>query len=388
MKKHPVLIAILGICAVVLVIGVVLSVMTVAENASKSATIDKQKKTLVGYENRVEKPALTKENVELGEANGKALQKAELLRLGVMQQPSRLDGLISSFGQFSSALTESRQGWSELCNKEDVLLSDLVADWGFSRYGQKNPETAPDSVVHLLSTEAKVIDAIIRELVAARGEFEKAGREAGVLSLSQRPQLAILEIQREAVEVDDPQSRTNSARKDEIVIQPVNGAEALGLCQIVGEDKGSSYISLRRKGAVNALAFRIKVATESGVLRNFMRNVGKYPLYVRDVSADTLKKGELPKKRSAAPAPVEEQAPQPAPAAQNPFAIFSAEAAGPGAAPTPAAPKRPERVVVIPADPEVFTIVFEYTMPEIKAKKKDAAPKAEDKKEKPSEDLK
>ncbi len=351
-KKHLVLTVILGICALALVAGLAMSALAFADNSSKSAEVEKNQKTLQRLENRGKNLALSKENVETAEENNKALVKAMHLRVGVMLQPERLDQVApGSSTEFSSKLLGLKGSWTELCEKNGIIVaSDLVDTWGFSRYLKDNG-TAPTESLQTLATEAAVIGKIVQELVEARDEYDKAEHAANILTQSQHPFALLKGIQREAVELDEAQSRTTL--KDEFVIIPVKDAGDTGLCTV--SDSNHSYLSLRRPDAVKAIAVRMEIATETGVIRNLAQRLQNYPVYIRDISAEPSRGDLLPKKHSSSPTPSE-----PAPEA-NPFALFGGgDSAEPAA---PVAPKRQERVVAVPVFPKIFTITFEYTIP-------------------------
>ncbi len=358
MKKHPVLAAILGVFAVVCLAGIAMSTIAALEKSSKESEIEKKKKILSKLENRGKLLALSEENVELGNANKAALAEAERSRFGEMLQPKRLDSEFKGDSTtFRTNLEGLRQNWTRLCEENEIEVSaDLASKWGFERYLKDN-ESAPAAFLKALDVETKIVETVLKELADARRELEGAQREARIISLSQRPQVFLLEIQREAIELGNDQSR--SAKKDEFVILPEKDAGNTGLCMTSSGEK-VPFISLRRAGTVDAIAFRFKLAAESGVIRNQLRRLENYPLYVRDLSA-SRSKDFLNKKAPGAP---EKEAAPAASGIENPFGLFGAPESGPAAGPE--MPKRPERIVAVDAKPEIFTLLLEYTIPVVK----------------------
>lgn len=389
MKNVP-LISVLSLCGLAFLSGSGLSVKTVLENSALEDKIDKKQKevlVLSGRESGKKKKAsrgkakakevkdvnlaLSEENLERGRATLDALKKAATARVGMLLQPKRLDAVFQGDGTgFKSKLTAKSSEWTKLCEEEKVELAS--SGFGFSRYLGKN-EMPPEDKLKQLDVEANITGELLALLVKSREDYESALKKANVMTLSETTFLKVLGIEREAVELNSTQLR--SLEKDEFTIKPVENAGDTGLCVLMdGAGKEVKYESLRRDGVVNAIALRIRFVGDSGVLREFMKKLENYSIFVRDVkasraTADLLPQANVPKfggnASAAAVAP-----------ASNPFDLFGGNASAPVAS-QPATPRVPARRVVVADLPEVFSVTLEYVTPVFAQKKDEKAEKDE-----------
>lgn len=392
MKNVP-LISALSLCGLVFLGGSGLAVKTVLENATLEGKIDKNQKeirVLSGVESAKRKKtsrgkakakeaknvglALSKENLDLGRTTLDALKKAQQVRIGTLLQPKRLDALFQGGAtEFKSKLTANSSGWTKLCEEKGVELASN--GFGFSRYLGKN-EAPPEDKLQKLDIEANVTGELLKLLVKSREDYENALRRANVMTPSETTFLKVLGIEREAVEVSSTQLR--SLEKDEFTVKPVEGAGDTGLCVLAdGAGKEVKYESLRRDGVINAIALRIRFVGDSGVLREFVKALGNYSIFVRDVkasraTADLLPQANVPtvggNAATVAPAP-----------ASSPFDLFGGNTSAPAVA-QPVAPRVPARRVVVADLPEVFSVTLEYVtpvLPQNKDKKSEEDEKSE-----------
>lgn len=383
MKNVP-LISVLSLCGLAFLGGSGLAVKTVLENSTLEDKIDKKQKeirVLSGVESGKKKKksrgktkeddsqsgklALSEENLERGRTTLKALKKAAEARVGMLLQPKRLDAIFQGDGtSFKSKLTEKSSEWTKLCEEEKIGLAS--SGFGFSRYLGKN-EMLPEDKLKQLDVEANVTGELLALLAKSREDYESALKKANVMALSETTFLKILGIEREAVELNSTQLR--ALEKDEFSVKPVENAGATGLCVLTdGAGKEIKYESLRRDGVVNAVALRIRFVGDSGVLREFMKKLENYSIFVRDVKASRATADLLPQANVPAFGGNAATATGLAPAS-SPFDLFGGSAVAPAAA-QPVAARVPARRVIVKDVPEVFSVTLEYVTP-VAAPKKD-----------------
>lgn len=367
MKKNVPLIVICSLCGIVMAGGIAASVAGYVSNSKLSGAIEKADKNLNALRNQKKSKkssglalALSDENRERGDETVNALRNALRSRFSLMMQPKRLEtGFDGDSTQLVSNLLKRKTDLEELFKKNHVEIADSARSFGFARYLENN-ETAPAGSLKALDEQVAGIDEILKSLVGAHDKYDKDLVAAHVMTMSEKTPIKIVAVEREAVELSAEQQR--ALVRGEFIVKPAANSGDSGFCSISDGQNSSEYVSLRRADAVRAMALRIKFLADSGVLRNFVRRMEDYAIYIRDISAVRAPENLLPPKNVPA-------APVAAPGASaNPFELFGASSP----AAVPAAPRVPARRVVVENVPELFTVTLEYVSPIVAQQRKNA----------------
>lgn len=390
-KKDKVFTALIAVFAVIFLAGAGFCVSGLIKNSQSRTTIEKSNAALKKLCNQQSKPALTKENVEIFEANKKEINRATERKVGLLKGRGAAE-LAPKFdgdeGAFTSSLLGSVNDRAKKLFGDKIALGEDAKFFGFSRYLQSGSAKPSAAALPLLAQEQKIVQALTDALVAARGKAQDKMRSEGLIPADKHVFLYIKDVRREAGELPQKEGAPTSAlKKDELVVLPTDVSAETGLCRIVvaGNSRGNAFPSLRRPDVVNAAAFQIGFIAPTSVLRNFIAEFsenGKYPIYVRDVSVSPATQADI----AAAKMQIDPQQPETAPSAEaaadagfGAFDIFGGGNASASAdqSAAPAAPAVPAKISVQPETLSEFLVTLEYIAPI----EKKSAPAAEEKEE-------
>ena len=373
MKKDKVFTAIVGIFALVFLAGVGFCVKEFLAISSTKASIEKTEKSLKRLANRGNEPAVTEKNLAVVNANAQKLEAAKTQKIASVKgkKASQLEPKTGTeAGDFSSSLLSDVNERAKKMQGEKIVLDADAKAFGFSRYA--GTQTKPVSeALPLLGMEQKVVHLLTDKLVDARKKHEADLRSNNLLAPDKRVFLWIKGIRREAAELPKKDGAVNAlVNKDELSVAPTETSAESGLYRLIytGNSRGTTFPSLRKPNAVDAVAFQIGFVAPTAVLRDFIAafsGKGEHPVFVRDVAVSPVSNGDIEaKKAELNPPPVVEPAPDvpaPAPDAFDIFGGSPAESNAPAAA--PAIPEVPLTSVVSPESLSEFWVTLEYVSP-------------------------
>lgn len=373
MKKDKVFAVIVGIFALAFLAGVGFCVKEFLAISSTKASIEKTEKSLKRLANRGNEPALTEENLAVGNANAQKLVAAKTQKIAAVKgkKASQLEPKTGTeAGDFSSSLLSDVNERAKKMQSEKIVLDGDAKSFGFSRYAGTQTKPASEALP-LLGMEQKVVQLLTDKLVDARTKHEADLRNNNLLAPDKRVFLWIKGIRREAAELPKKDGAVNAlVNKDELSVAPTETSAETGLYRLIctGNSRGTTFPSLRKPNAVDAVAFQIGFVAPTAVLRDFIAafsGKGEYPVFVRDVAVSPVSNGDIEaKKAELNPPPVAEvESGVPAPAADE-FDIFggaSAESNAPAAAPVIL--DVPPTSVVSPESLSEFWVTLEYVSP-------------------------
>lgn len=379
-KKDKVFTAVIAVFALAFVAGVGLCIKEVLANSGTKATIEKTQKALKRLANKGEEPALSEENVALEKTNQKNLKAAEAAKVTLLKG-KKASALAPEFSgdavTFNSSLRENVESRAKTLREDQKIAIDDEAEYfGFSRYLQsaQSPNPSPD-VLPMLSCEQKVVRLLIEKLVAARNASESVLIENKILEPGKRVFLQLTGVRREATELANKEDGAvnTPVRIDEVSVSANENSAETGLYRLATSKntRGTTFPSLRRPGAVDAIAFQVSFVAPTAVLRNFLDAFsaeGEYPVYVRDVAVSPADPAEIAAVKLALdppPVAVGAENPAEAPESADDFGdLFGggavADASGPA---TIAPPPVPEKTTVLPESLSEFCVTLEYVAP-------------------------
>lgn len=375
MKKDKVFTAIVSIFALAFLAGVGVCVKEFLAISSTKASIEKTEKNLKRLANRGSEPALTEENLAVGNANAQKLVAAKAAKVAAVKgsrAPDLAPKTGMDAGEFSSSLLSTVNERAKKMQGDKIVLDDDAKFFGFSRYLGTNtaPKPAPDALP-ILDTEQKVVQLLTDKLVAARVKNEAELRNNNLLAPDKRVFLWVKGVRREAAELPKKDGAVNAlVNKDELSVAPTETSAESGLYRLIytGNSRGTTFPSLRKPGSVDAVAFQIGFVAPTAVLRDFIAafsGKGEYPIFVRDIAVSPVSSGDIEaKKAELNPPPVVEAAPGASVPAADDFDIFGgapAEADAPALAPV--VPEAPLKSVVSPESLSEFWVTLEYVSP-------------------------
>lgn len=375
MKKDKVFAAIVGVFVLAFLAGVGFCVKEFLAISSTKATIEKTEKSLKRLANRGSEPALTEENLAVGNANAQKLVAAKAQKIAAVKGKRAAD-LEPKAGTDAEAFKISLRGDIDAARANvqegKIVLDDDAKFFGFSRYlgGNTTPTPAPEALP-LLGTEQKVIQLLTDKLVAAREKNEVELRGNNLLAPDKRVFLWIKGIRREASELPKKDGVVNAiVNKDELSVAPTETAGESGLYRLVytGNARGTTFPSLRKPNAVDAVAFQIGFVAPTAVLRGFVESfsgTGEYPIFIRDIAVSPVSAGDIDaKKAELNPPPPTDIVPAASAPVADEFDFFGA---APKEADVPAAafsaPEVPVKSVVSPEALSEFWVTLEYVSP-------------------------
>lgn len=375
MKKDKVFSAIVGIFALVFVAGIGLCVKEFLAISSAKASIEKTEKSLKRLTNRGSEPALTEENLAVGNANAQKLAAAKVQKIAAVKgkkAPELEPKTGVDAGEFSSSLLSAVNERAKKMQNDKIVLDGDAKFFGFSRYlgGSGAAKPAPE-MLPLLGTEQKVVKLLMDKLVSAREKNELELRSNNLLAPDKRVFLWVKGVRREAAELPKKDGAVNAVvNKDELSVASTENSEDSGLYRLVytGNSRGTTFPSLRKPGFVDAVAFQVDFVAPTAVLRDFVASFsgkGEYPVFVRDISVATVNPGDIDaKKAEQNPPPVADAASAGAelPVADE-FDIFGGASAEPAAPVAAVAPAAPVKSVVAPESLSEFWVTLEYVVP-------------------------
>ena len=364
MKKHPIIIAILSVCAVAFLAGIAFTAVAATGNAKTRAKIEKEGKELKRLANRAGEFALSEENVQIAEENLAGLKRAGIEKFGAVAAPKFV---VSNFSGDSTTLISGIKDAQQELKKKFVAAGAEVApdagNFGFSRYLSNSGEAISADKLRRVDSESRVIETVMSALLAAQEEHEKNLHSSNIIAADQKVFFSLRAVRREAFELT-PEQRRN-VQKDELIIVPDVEIATTGLAEVRdGTGKIEKIISLRRPGILDAMVLQVEFVGDSAVLRGLLEKLKDYSLYARDLRVSRTPANMLPQKAAASADSGQGAAP-----AADPFSFFGvAPAATPA---TAAAPRAKARIVVEEGNPELFTLTLEYLTPHVSADKKD-----------------
>ena len=373
MKKDKVFTAIVGIFALAFLAGVGFCVKEFLAISSTKASIEKTEKSLKRLVNRGNEPALTEENLAVGKSNAQKLAAAKTQKIAAVKgkKASQLEPKTGAeAGDFSSSLLSDVNERAKKMQSEKIVLDSDAKSFGFSRYA--GTQTKPVSeALPLLGMEQKVVQLLTDRLVAARKKYEADLRSNNLLAPDKRVFLWIKGIRREAAELPKKDGAVNAlVNKDELSVAPTETSAESGLYRLIytGNSRGTTFPSLRKPNAVDAVAFQVGFVAPTAVLRDFIAafsGKGEYPVFVRDVAVSPVSNGDIEaRKAELNPPPVVESAPEASAPAADAFDIFGgAPAESNASAALPAVPEVPPTSVVSPESLSEFWVTLEYVSP-------------------------
>lgn len=373
MKKDKVFAVIVGIFALAFLAGVGFCVKEFLAISSTKASIEKTEKALKRLANRGNEPALTEENLAVGNANAQKLAAAKTQKISAVKgkKAAQLEPKTGTeAGDFSSSLLSDVNERAKKMQSEKIVLDGDAKSFGFSRYAGTQTKPVAEAL-SLLGMEQKVVQLLTDKLVDARTKHEADLRNNNLLAPDKRVFLWIKGVRREAAELPKKDGAVNAlVNKDELSVAPTETSAETGLYRLIytGNSRGTTFPSLRKPNAVDAVAFQIGFVAPTAVLRDFIAafsGKGEYPVFVRDVAVSPVSNGDIEaKKAELNPPPVVESAPEASAPAADAFDIFGgapAESDAPAAAPTVS--EVPPTSVVSPESLSEFWVTLEYVSP-------------------------
>lgn len=380
LKKDKVFTAVVSVFALAFLGGAGLCVKELLSNSKTQASIEKTQKALKSLANRGNSPALSEENVVLGEENLKSLKDAEARKIALLKG-KKAGALAPEYsgdaGTFNSSLRGDVEARAKKLRENEKIVIDPDAQFfGFSRYLKSAQSPSPSAdTLPMLSCEQKVVRLLIEQLVSARAKSESVLSENKLLEPGKRLFMQITGVRREATEVSKKEdgAATTPVLVDELSVSSTGDSAGTGLYRLATQKnaRGALFPSMRRADAVDAIAFQVSFVAPTSVMRNFLDAFaadGEYPVYVRDVvvtPADSEKVNAAKLLLDPPPAVVPaDGAAESADSSADFGALFGGGSVADVETPAAVAPPPvPEKTTVLPETLSEFCVTLEYVSP-------------------------